>query len=135
MNRRAFLRGAAAVPAAGAAIAAQATQMAQAGMLAEGGGLVSGMSLHGLAVPAAPSGGIKIFSFLQWLKEGGERELRASARNIHGLDPDLLAMQSLPFATKVRIQRQRNYERLKDERRGYVEDRLRRDGGSFEWWP
>ena len=61
--------------------------------------------------PSEGTGPAKFTSFTDWLTRFGREQLREQAREIGGFDADLIEMR-LPLATKVRMQRDRNYARL-----------------------
>ena len=122
MNRRNLLRRALALPLAGATMKADLARGMHTGILGVG------MGTGGAGVPEAGGSTLKRFrswkSFWDATKESAKRE----AAHIHQIDPDLCAMESLPFNTKFRIQRRRNYERIERAQESWFLRVLRRDG-------
>ncbi len=97
--------------------------------------MAAGASGMGGTAPQ-PIGGdspVKFTDFAAWLKTVGRDSIAAEAHGRGGMDPDLIEMR-LPLATKMRMQRQRNYERILEERKNWFERTLRRDG-VLNWWP
>ncbi len=131
--RRLFLRGIAAAP-----VLAKATSelvpMANMGLGLECKGIspLSGMGASAAGINAyRDAGGNKITSYAQWLFEGGEAEIRKRAGPVQTLDADLMGMR-LPLPTLVRMQRDRNLVRIREELRQTIELRLK--AGPFTWW-
>jgi hypothetical protein len=126
LGRRAVLRALGMTPVAANALAKQAT-MASAGMTA------------GFMPPGPPSqlasnesGAVRFHNWADWFRRM-EPSIRQEARTVTVLDPDIAEFR-LPLATKVRMQRQRNYERIVAERRNYIESKLSL-AGFIDWWP
>lgn len=74
----------------------------------------------------------KFTDFSKYLKEYGDRALRGEARNIQGMDADLIEMR-LPLATKVRMQIERNYRRLIADKKSWFAEAVAKKG-FVEWW-
>lgn len=55
-----------------------------------------------------------------------EKRRRRLEMSVHQLDPDIAVMNSLSLTTKVRMQRDRNFERSEAEQRGYLERQLQK---------
>ena len=123
IGRRSFLKGAAAAPAVASAVAQHTA--AQAQNLALGGGQ------GGVAQPFA-NRPTNFVSFIKWFQDVGEAAIRAEARVFQTVDADIIEMR-LPLATKVRMQRARNYKRLLAERRTWFDRTLNREG-KVEYW-
>jgi len=70
-------------------------------------------------------------SFQDWFDFVGKAKIKEWARDVYCLDADLVERR-LPLATKVRLQRERNYERIIKERRSWFERTLRR-WGTVSW--
>lgn len=120
--RRGFLRGLAAAP-LGAHVAAE---QAKAAMLGAASGSV-GMA----GAPVAAAAPMKLTSFASWLKLA-EGPLRRDAKRFQGFDADILEMR-LPLVTKMRMQSERNYQRMLAEKREWFDSRLSLKG-FVEWW-
>jgi hypothetical protein len=107
MNRRKFLGAAAAAPVAGG-LAAEEMKL----RMINGHSALQGISGNGSAgIDGVSDGPLKFTNFAKWLAVHGLDQIRDEARYLSGMDPDLLEMR-LPFATKVRMQRTRNVERI-----------------------
>jgi hypothetical protein len=123
MRRRAFLRGAVLAPAA--------AQMA----LKDAAAKVSGSAAVSMAQPtveAAISGGQLTFTnFLKYALHN-EHAWRKQANQVTHLDPDLLSMH-LPLTTLFRLQRARNYERIKAESKISFARVLQMNGKVQQW--
>lgn len=134
-GRRQILKGIAAAPlAAPAAAEAMKLQLMVPGAsvlggLSQGKGNYVDVASHG----TEHTGPIKFWDFASWLKRYGERQILGEARAVHGLDPDIIEMR-LPLATKVRMQRGRNYERLLAHKKDWF-DLAIQERGFMEWWP
>lgn len=120
MKRRGFLKALAAAPVAAPAIAAEAVA---------GGGL--GSSAGKIAMPAVGSGAFfgdtsgPINDETQWARgqlaklAGRSREQKEHERlqfTPDGIDPELAGMRSLSLSAKVRMSRDRQYERYNERR-------------------
>jgi len=128
-DRRSILKGIAASPAM-----AMAVQSAEINLL--GNGAAMGLAGGGMAVPGYLTGGTKpekFFKFADWFKGVGRSQAVNQARHVSELDPDLIGMR-LPLASKVNMQRSRNYARIVEDQRSNFERRLSLNG-FFEWWP
>ena len=55
-----------------------------------------------------------------------EKRRRRLEMHVNQLDPDIAVMNSLSLTTKVRMQRDRNFERSEAEQRGYLERQLQK---------
>ena len=126
ITRRTILRGMAAAPVAGRAVLGEVSSR-----------------LAGLGAPLGhriPSEGTqadkasKFWNFATWFKRDGERYIRAQARDVERLDPDIYCLHSASLWTKVRMQRERNYTRLLLERKNWF-GRSVASNGFVEWWP
>lgn len=130
ISRRMFFgRSAAATAAAAlvspAAIASQGVPLA--GLTALGGGALS--QPCGAPIPSSPT---PFYSFAKWWMECGEENARRQARNVQALDPDIIGF-ALPLQTKMRLQQERNYRRIREDReRDFAKEFARH--GKFEWW-
>ncbi len=83
---------------------------------------------------AAPGRNMVTFTdYTEWFKKFGDAQARKQAEYFHGFDADLIDMR-WPIATKVRVQRERNYDRIVEERKASLLGKLAREG-SFSWWP
>ena len=74
----------------------------------------------------------KYSNFNGWLKSVGREAIKKEARWIQGFDADLIDMH-LPLATKVRMQRARNCQRVLDERQQWFAKKLNLNG-FVKWW-
>ncbi len=133
LARRGFLKALGVAPAASAAFVHAVKESALTGRLGNAvsgytGGDVSAKSLAGASINKP----VKYTSVAEWWEKFGEAELGRPQRHVSGFDPDLIEMR-LPMATKVRIQRQRNYEYAKAEQWANMERRLSLNG-FIEWW-
>lgn len=129
LGRRGFLQSLAAAPLGAHA----AMQQAKVALLSGGAaGLLSGAGGDVPMPSGVASGGpLRFTNFASWFEKFGGR-LREQAKHVGGLDPDLIEMR-LPLVTKVRMQRERNFEALKnDQRRRF--DEILSVKGFFEWW-
>lgn len=127
MKRRAFLGGLALAPMTGrAAMKEVAARVAgsSAALMASNAAEVAGVGL-------ASSGPLKLTSFLKYALKR-ERDWQRQARNVTQIDPDLLSMH-LPLTTLFRMQRARNYERIKEDEELNFKNIVARDG-SFSFW-
>ncbi|HEX6972700.1 MAG TPA: hypothetical protein VF234_10825 [Limnochordia bacterium] len=124
MKRRAFLRAVAAAP-VGAQVAAEQAKLSLTGAKVGFGGTD--------VLPQPSTGPVRFSSFGDWLKRFGETAIRREARNVDRLDPDLVEMR-LPLNTKFRMQRERNYQRILEDRRRWFDDTIGVKG-FLEWWP
>jgi hypothetical protein len=78
-------------------------------------------------------GGPKIFrQFADWFGAFGEKRARRDARDVVGFDPDILEL-NLPMPTKVRMQRERNFQRIVARQKESFLEHMEREG-KFEWW-
>ena len=131
-SRRAFLRTAAVAPVAAPAAVHGIAQQAQLGM--------AGVSALGVGVYRGESGqdavssrsGMRLTSFAEWLKAGGDKECRQAAQEVRHIDPDILSMK-LPLCTKFQWQRKRNYERALEGQRNWFE-RVLEEQGFVNWY-
>jgi len=128
MDRRKFLRV--------AGLSAVAAPVAAPAMVAGvGGGSALGLACASdLAIPTpahTSSRMVKLTNFSDWLKHGAEH-LKRRARSVNGFDADILDRR-LPMATKVRLQQERNFQRLlADEEQDFM-SRLQRYGFVERW--
>jgi hypothetical protein len=74
----------------------------------------------------------KFADFGSWFKQIGEKQARRGAHHVSGFDADIIEMR-LPLATKVRMQRERNYQREIKEHREWFADTISLKG-FVEWW-
>lgn len=111
LARRGFLRMLGGAVAAGPAIGKSAADMTLADTRLWPQGLSAG-NLVEPPVPHTPSA-THARSMLEELKRGGEqaRRLRRTRLHLEGLEPDLATMRSLSLTTKVRLSRDRAFER------------------------
>ena len=126
LTRRTILRGMAVAP-IGGRIAAEHVKM----RLMTGGLLGAGIACPEPVEEADKAR--KFLSFISWFKQGGENDLRKRAEYIDGFDADIIEMQSMSLTTKVRVQRQRNYERIVLEKQSYFKRTLARHGFVEAW--
>lgn len=84
-----------------------------------------------LGYPSATNGPRVFTSFLSFLKDN-EESWRRQAKDVRIIEADI-AMMRLPLTTKVRMQQERNFERIKESSRSWFEARLLRDGEVREW--
>ena len=68
-----------------------------------------------------------------WWKERGEDQARKEAHYVSHFDVDILS-RHLPLQAKVALQRQRNFERQKEERWRVMGKRIE-ENGLIKWWP
>lgn len=132
MDRRALLKLIGVSPVAATVAAQQGAAM----LTGRGLGAVTGLAgVGGVAdvAPSASSGPVRFTDFFSWFKEIGRAEIERQAKYVDGFDADIVA-RHLPLATKVRLQRERNYARIKEERRQDIEKRIGLRGFA-EWWP
>lgn len=130
MNRRGFLRNAAAAIASSPALATQ-MKLAAHGVAGVGAANVGGL---GMAAPVGPNAAPREFrSFLDFWREFGEEQAKSQAKYNNGFDADLLDNRSMSLAVKQIVQRQRIVERLKAEQHKHF---LRTMGleGVFKWF-
>lgn len=126
-GRRAILRALAASPISAHAVAEQIKSQA------------TGIAFTGVGVgrsegiPASISEPMQFSDFASWFARCGDKAVRREANYVSALDPDLVEMR-LPLATKVRMQRQRNYRRVLDERKEWFNETLS-VSGIVSWWP
>lgn len=99
MNRRSLLRGAMALPLSGSAMKAELARGSHAGVL--GASMGAG---HGRPPPAGVAAAPRSFTSWGSYWTAIKDEARENTRHVHQIDPDLCAMESLPFNTKFRIQ-------------------------------
>lgn len=125
-SRRSFFGLAAATPAA-IKMAVGDIQMRLAGMTQLGASAPGGL-------PPQPAIGDfqKIGSFSEWFAKQGA-EWRDDAKNIRALDPDILSYKAMSLSAKIHIQRERNYQALLAERRGWF-DRQFKKLGFMKWY-
>lgn len=128
LSRRFFMRAMGAVP--GAAVAMDL----QAKAAAHGVGLLPPVS-NLLAVPAGTgnSGPDRFVDFAEFWKKFGRESTEERARHVSHFDPDILALVSVALPAKIRMQRARNFERLKVEQEKDFLTRVARNG-HFQWW-
>lgn len=129
-GRRKFLRVAGAVAAfmPGAAKSAVALSDPTTAI-----GLTSQSGLLNPSGGVAESKAISFKSFAKWWSDFGEDSTMEEAKSIHGFDADILD-RHLPMATKVRLQTERNYDRIKKRReREFSKSIL--STGEWKWWP
>ena len=69
------------------------------------------------------------FSFGDWLKEVGEKEIHRETNRVTRLDPDLIEMRSLSLQAKFQIQRERNYQTEVNNRKNWFERMLMDSNG------
>ena len=124
MNRRSLLRRALALPLAGTAMKAE---------LAKGGHvplLGVGMGTGGDAPMPAGGTGSELRRFFSWQAywDAAKDDVKEQTRNIHSIDPDLCAMESLPLNTKFRLQRARNFDRYRKNQADWFTRMFRRNG-------
>lgn len=137
-NRRALLKMIGAAPVAAKAAADGAMAGLVTGHVSPGlfGGLHDQSSLDVAEGPQPhkqqPRPEFK--DFVTWWREGGAALAREQAKRIEGFDPDILAFR-LPWATKIRMQQDRNFERMKAERQDWFARTLRKQGFVrwYEW--
>lgn len=75
----------------------------------------------------------KFTSFESWMKLFGKDYINQRSRYIDGFDADIISLHC-PIATKVRMQRARNYDRLLEERKRWFKNSLNFNG-VVQWWP
>jgi hypothetical protein len=127
MKRRNFLTSMAIAPVAGQkALADAASRLAGSSGLAVLGGN-SVVEPGGLA-----GGGPTVVKDMADFLLKRTPSWKARARYIHSVDPDLLALH-LPLATLFRMQRERNYERIKADEEMSFTNTIKRFG-KFEFW-
>lgn len=84
------------------------------------------------SAPQPGSGNKEFFNFMDWWRSYGEKDARRSARQFAGFDAEIMCLK-LPLATKVRMQTERNYRRIKAERQAdFLETVMAK--GKFTWW-
>ena len=126
MGRRGFLKALGVAP-MGAQMAAQDLSLRLAGV---SGALGIGASGVG---PAEAASSVKFHDFAAWFREFGAAAIRTESKEIRHLDADLITLH-LPLVTKIRMQRERNYQRLLRERRDWFGRKMKQDG-VVNWWP
>ncbi len=131
LARRGFLKALGIAPAAGAAFVHAVKAQGVTGGLDRFAGF-GNSKLSGEIVAATAIKPIKYTSVAEWWEKFGEAEMGRQSRHVSCFDPDLIEMR-IPLATKVRIQRQRDYDRSKAERWADMERRLSLHG-FIEWW-
>ncbi|MGB1214591.1 MAG: hypothetical protein ACPG4X_14600 [Pikeienuella sp.] len=124
LGRRSFLRATAALPLVGNAVAQEA-KMKMAGL-----DMLPDLSEE-VGVARDASGPTKFFRFSDLLKKFGD-QYKERADSVSCLDPDIVEMH-LPLATKVRMQRERNYERIIESEKRYFERELSVAGFVSRW--
>ena len=127
ITRRNILKGMAAAPIGGHIVVEQAKMRLLTGGL-------TGAAISGQPEVATESGYKRFSDFMSWFRGGGEKEMRDEANNIDGFDPDLIEMHSPSLATKVRMQRKRNYERLLKKKKSWVEEQITKNGHVKDWF-
>lgn len=128
-TRRAFLGKLVAAPVVGSGFVKDA-QARLAGI--QGVGATSSAAMNSEA-PVVGEGCLKFSDFSTWWRDIGMQQVRREAASITIIDPDLAVMQ-LPLTTKFRIQRNRNFDRLKADKQSWFRQRLGASG-IVEWWP
>lgn len=126
LARRGFLKAMAAAP-LGAQAAVDQLALQAAGIT--GVGAASPETV----LPGAPSEPVIFRDFASWLHDFGEKRMKEEARDVRRLDPDIISFR-LPLTTKVRMQRERNYQRLLEERKDWFANSLKLEG-HVRWWP
>jgi len=129
MARRGFLKALGAAP-VGAQMAAQDLSYRMAGVGKIGGALGNIMSAGPLA---GASSQVTFQNFASWFREFGAVAIRRESREVTSLDADIVTMH-LPLATKVRMQRERNYQWLLENKRDWFGRELK-NHGKVDWWP
>lgn len=130
LSRRLFLRGGAA--ATGAAVVADLGQKAAAHGTPS---FVARWLQEGQAgMPATAEHPENFTDFVAWWNKYGRESAEKQARDIFAFDPDILTMVSVSLSAKTRMQRERNFARLKEEKQRDFFRRLLRDK-VFRWWP
>lgn len=145
MKRRGFLGFLGGAVAAGPAMAKQAATvgmeaMSLAGVNAAAAGSEIEASFAWATAPGNPIAPISPLDPKHWIQQelrelvgmtAEERERRRRCTRVHGLDPDLAANRSFSLAAKVRLQRDRNFER---EMTGQKEEMTRRLAQAIRDW-
>ena len=124
LGRREFLGAVAVAPLTGGALV---TDMQRKVGLT---GIVPGMSGASGAV-ASGSGQLRFSNFLKFARHQ-EPQWRQESSYINCLDPDLASMH-LPLATLFRMQKARNYERIKADRKTWFERQMEAAGFVQIW--
>ncbi|HWU19367.1 MAG TPA: hypothetical protein VN155_16925 [Devosia sp.] len=133
MRRRGVLGLLAGSAVAGPQMAKTAIASGMEGLSLSGAGMLGGSFGGYSTMDSIPTGGgnydptewprKELADFLGRSME--EKRRRRLETHVNQLDPDIVVMNSLSLTTKVRMQRDRNFERAEAEQRGYLERQLR----------
>jgi len=126
--RRSFLRRMAAAPVA-IGISGEELVKGVTGRYGSVLGLVGARGEGDDAAPSSASGGVtKFTSFKKFIDSTNtEQSIREDARTINGFDPDVLTLH-LPLQTKVRMQRERNYNYLMKQKEDWFARAVKTNG-------
>lgn len=129
MNRRSILKAIGIAPAAASALAHQVNAGAVSALTAEGSSIPRS---GGIAAGSIGNASLKFKDVASWWSEIGDKDARDNARYVSQIDPDIIDMR-LPSATKVRLQRERNYERRKQSMLAHMAKKLSLKGFIEDW--
>ncbi len=82
--------------------------------------------------PSTRDGNRSFTSFAKYMLDIGNESIRDEAKHIYGFDPEIIDMH-LPMQSKVRMQQNRNYDRLLKSRKNWFEKAIAKDGKA-SWW-
>lgn len=129
MKRRGFLGSVVGAAVAGPSMAKQAIASGMEG-LNLGGMLEKGVSIGGMGYASATNAVAENYDPLEWPKRELSDFLGRSSSDllrerletqVGQLDPDIACMQSIALQAKIRMQRDRTFERNRAQQRGWLE--------------
>lgn len=129
MKRRGFLGLMGGALAAGPSMAKEAVTQTMADLSVPGVGIPYGMG----GMPPGAQNAADPYNEREHLqgqlrkllgKSAAEKLREKKTMGVNMLDPDLAAMRSFSLSARMRIQQDRNYERMLEQERGWIERRL-----------
>ena len=134
MKRRGFLGSVVGAAVAGPSMAKQAIASGMEGLNLGGVEMLEkGVSIGGMGYASATNAADGSYDPLEWPKRELSDFLGRSASDllrerletrVHQLDPDIACMQSIALQAKIRMQRDRTFERNRARQRGWLERQL-----------
>jgi hypothetical protein len=134
MKRRGFLGSVVGAAVAGPSMAKQAIASGMEGLNLGGVGMLEkGISIGGMGYASATNAVDGNYDPLDWPKRELAEFLGKSAADlarerlethVAQLDPDIACMQSIALQAKIRMQRDRTFERNRAQQRGWLERQL-----------